>query len=161
MRRALRVALGANRRKAGRGRAVLAAFLGITALGSLLVGGCNGNGTAIEEAVQTIEDITVEEALEMIEQRAGDADFAIIDVRTPDEYDEGHIEGATTIDFYGVDFEAEIDALDRDKTYVIYCGSGKRSGLARDKMEELDFQDVYNVLGGITGWEEAAYPVVK
>lgn len=130
----------------------------------VVAGACTagtGEVPAGETLPQTIEDITVQEAAEMIEERRGNADFAIIDVRTPDEFAEGHIEGAVLVNFRDDDFRDKVGELDRDKTHLIYCRSGARSAGARDVMAELGFREVYNMLGGILGWEAAGHPVVQ
>lgn len=139
----------------------------------LLIGGAVASGCAVETTeapaeemlsvatTQIIEDVTVEAASELIEENRGDPDFALIDVRTPDEFNEGHIEGAVMIDYLDEGFRDSVDALDRDKTYVVYCRSGRRSDGARDVMAELGFREVYNVLGGIEGWIAEGLPVVK
>ncbi len=92
----------------------------------------------------------------MIQRQLGDADFVLVDLRTPDEIADGYIEGAVNIDFYDDDLRDQLNTLDRDKTYVIYC----RSGNARDRMRELGFTEVYNVVGGINSWRAAGLPVV-
>ena len=73
----------------------------------------------------------------------------IIDNRTNEEYETGHIEGALLIDYHSSDFEDKIDELDRDKTYLIYCRSGRRSLAAMNLMKEYGFREVYNLEGGI------------
>ena len=81
----------------------------------------------------------------------------MLDVRTPEEFAEGHVEGATLIDFYEPDFAERIAALDRDATYVVYCRSGNRSATAATRMraEGLDVLDG----GALTDMEEAGWPV--
>jgi rhodanese-related sulfurtransferase len=105
-------------------------------------------------------DLSVEDAFDLIDDMAGDPDFAILDVRTPAEFDSGHLEGAENVDFYAPDFLSRLDALPRRVTYLIYCRSGGRSGSAHDEMESLGFATVYNMLGGITAWTDAGYPTV-
>ncbi|MHA7861551.1 rhodanese-like domain-containing protein [Tessaracoccus sp. Y36] len=70
------------------------------------------------------------------------ADAVFLDVRTPDEYDAGHVDGARNIDFYAPDFADQLAELPRDATYVVYCQSGNRSGQAKTAMDELGFTDV-------------------
>jgi len=122
--------------------------------GPLLIVGCRTSS-------ETIGDITVQEASDLIEKEQGNPDFVIIDVRTPAEYADGHLENAVNIDYNADDFEDRIDELDKYRTYVIYCRSGVRSAGARDVMEELGFNEVYNVLEGIIGWTAAGFPVVE
>lgn len=68
----------------------------------------------------------------------------IIDVRTPAEFAGGHLDGAVNIDIQSPDFTAEIEKLDRDGSYVVYCRSGNRSGIAMAQMLDMGFSDVSN-----------------
>jgi len=86
--------------------------------------------------------------------------LVILDVRTQEEFDEGHIEGAVMLDFYREDFTDELAKFDPDVPYVLYCRSGNRSSGARAIMADLGFQSVEDVDGGIVGWQEAGLPVV-
>jgi rhodanese-related sulfurtransferase len=105
-------------------------------------------------------NINTQESYELIEERDGDSDFVILDVRTPEEFAEGHIESAVNIDFYADAFPDELDGLDRDKTYLIYCRSGSRSGSTFKMMKQLGFKNVFNMKGGIESWR-VEYPVVR
>lgn len=87
------------------------------------------------------------------------ADVVVLDVRTPEEYAAGHIEGAVLVDFQADDFADRIASLDRDTTYVLYCRSGNRSAQARALMDELGFRDVTDVAGGFQAWQAAGLPV--
>jgi len=131
-------------------------------LGALLAG-CPAATTndSPNNTGQIIENISPQAALDLIQQNEGNAAFIILDVRTPAEYAEGHIEGAINIDFYSSEFEEMVKALDRDDTYFIYCRSGNRSGQARNLMEGLGFAEVYNLSGGINAWQDAGLATVK
>ncbi len=83
----------------------------------------------------------------------------VLDVRTPDEYGQGHLAGAVNIDFYAGDFASQISRLDRDAPYLLYCRSGNRSGATLDLMEELGFTNVVEVGGGILAWASAGLPI--
>ena len=87
-------------------------------------------------------------------------DLVILDVRTPEEFAEGHIDGAIMLDFYRDDFAAELAKLDPDVPYVLYCRSGNRSGQALQLMAGLEFQNVQDVDGGVLGWQQAGLPLV-
>jgi phage shock protein E len=87
-------------------------------------------------------------------------DLVILDVRTPEEFNEGHIEGAVMIDFYRDDFSTQLAELDPDVPYVLYCRSGNRSGQTIAIMEELGFQSVQDVDGGSLAWQAAGLPLV-
>ena len=131
----------------------------ILTFGTMLFYGCTD--TTTETPTQIIEDISVEEAYNLIEENKDNPDFTIIDVRTPEEYASGYIEDSVLIDINGDVFEAKIGELDKDGKYLIYCRSGGRSARAVSYMQEQGFQEVYNMLGGIGGWTSAGFPTVK
>lgn len=87
-------------------------------------------------------------------------DVVILDVRTPEEFAEGHIEGAVNIDIYEPTFADDIGALDREAPYVVYCRSGNRSEQATALMGDLGFESVQDVDGGVVAWSEAGLPLV-
>ena len=87
------------------------------------------------------------------------ADLVVLDVRTPEEFAEGHLDDATLLDFYRTDFAGRVAELDRDRPYLLYCRSGNRSGQTRARMEQLGFTDVTDVDGGIAAWTAAGLPV--
>jgi len=82
-------------------------------------------------------------------------------VRTPAEFTAEHIENATNINFYSKTFRDMLNNLDKNKTYLIYCRVGGRSGSALDIMAELNFKEVYNLSWGINQWKTAGLPTVK
>jgi rhodanese-related sulfurtransferase len=106
-----------------------------------------------------MKNINTSRAHDLIEDKNGEPDFVILDIRTPEEYAEGHIENAVNVDFYDDAFPDELSSLDTDKTYLIYCRSGGRSGSAFKMMKELGFRNVYNMEGGIIRWRKS-YSVV-
>ena len=107
-----------------------------------------------------MKNVDTKKANELIEERDGESDFVILDVRTPKEFTDEHIENAMNMDFYADAFPDELEALDRDKTYLIYCRTGGRSGSTFKMMKELGFRNVYNMKGGIERWR-ASFPVVE
>jgi rhodanese-related sulfurtransferase len=78
----------------------------------------------------------------------------IIDVRSPEEKVEGFIEGAKVINIMGPSFAEDIKALDKDKTYLVYCRSGNRSSTACGFMASNGFDKLYNLDGGIQAWNQ-------
>ena len=136
------------------------AVLVFLALSLGLTGGCVGYQDA-ESGEQVVTTVSPSMAYALIQGNEGNADFVILDVRTPEEYAEGHLAGAILLDFYAADFEDELDKLDKNKAYVVYCRSGSRSGQSVDIMEDLDFMEVYDVDGGILQWEADGLPTVK
>lgn len=78
----------------------------------------------------------------------------IIDVRTPDEFGSGHLEGAENVDLQSGDFEAEISEYALDGEYIVYCRSGNRSAQAAAVMDSLGFEDVTDA-GGVNEASQA------
>jgi len=101
-------------------------------------------------------DLTAQAVYDLVVARQDDPDFVILDVRTASEHTSRHLVGALNIDFFSADFERDVDALDRQKAYLVYCASGNRSGQAMQVMQNLGFRELYNLLGGIGGF--AAVP---
>ncbi len=123
---------------------------------------CGGADDAepVAEAASTsagrpVELISAAEAAELSDDPA----ITVIDVRTPEEYAEGHLDGATLIDFYTATFADQIGELDRDGAYLVYCRSGNRSGQAVELMEQLGFEQVYDLNGGIQAWGANGSPL--
>lgn len=87
--------------------------------------------------------------------------FAILDVRTSSEYEPEHLKYAVNIDFYDTNFDAIIGGLNKDKVYLIHCLSGGRSGQVFEKMRNMNFSQVYNMIGGINAWNAQGLPVTS
>lgn len=110
------------------------------------------------DASRTIKNIDSEEALSLMEN---DSDVVIIDVRTPREFNAGHIKGAKNINIADSDFQSQLENLERDSTYLVYCRTGNRSGKAIKLMKQLDFKSIYHLQHGITEWVGEGKPVQK
>ncbi len=91
---------------------------------------------------------------------AAGPDVVVLDIRTPEEFNDGIIEGAINIDFYESSFGDTLDTLDKDAKYVVYCRSGNRSSQARKTFESLGFTNVVEIEGGILDWHASGLPVV-
>lgn len=85
----------------------------------------------------------------------------LLDVRTAEEFDEGHLKNALNIDFNKTDFKAQVNALDKSKTYYVYCRSGKRSAAAVEQLRGLGFKKIYELEGGILKWVADGMQTVK
>lgn len=101
--------------------------------------------------------LTPEQGAALLDAR-GDS-VTVVDVRTPAEYAEGHLEGATLLDIQDPSFTERLGELPVDGAYVVYCRSGNRSAAAVDAMRQAGFTEVYD-LGGIIDWQAAGLPVV-
>ena len=98
-----------------------------------LVGGTAGCG---EEASGTTKETA---------SVADTTQTVIIDVRTPEEFSQGHVQGAINHDLLGGDFETVLPGLDKNQTYKLYCRSGNRSGQAMALMQQAGFDKVENL----------------
>jgi rhodanese-related sulfurtransferase len=85
----------------------------------------------------------------------------VLDVRTVEEFAEGHVAGATNINFMASDFATQVGKLDREKTYLVHCASGGRSTRCLPQLKQLGFKQVIHLDGGFTAWEAAGNPVAK
>ncbi len=86
----------------------------------------------------------------------------VLDVRTADEFAEGHLAGAVNLDFLeGDKFEASVSKLDKTKSYLVHCQSGGRSGRSLKTFQKLGFESIYHLDGGFGGWQAAGKPVTK
>lgn len=114
--------------------------------------------SADAESAGGIRVVTPEEGAALAATEADDV--IVLDVRTPEEFEEARLDGAIMIDFYDDDFADQLAGLDRDATYVLYCRSGNRSGQTTSIMADLGFTDVADVDGGIAAWLDAGHPYV-
>lgn len=102
--------------------------------------------------------VSAEEAQAVLESRS---EVVTLDVRTPQEFAEGHLADAQLLDYTSGEFAARLGELPTDATYVLYCRSGNRSAGAAELMRQAGFTEVYEVDGGILAWEAAGLPVER
>ncbi len=88
-------------------------------------------------------------------------EVVVIDVRTPEEYAEGHLKGAKNLDFNSPGFREELAKLDRERTYLVHCAVGGRSKRSLARFQELGFRSVVHLDGGYEGWVKAGKPVAR
>ena len=93
-------------------------------------------------------NITAAEAKKIMDTREG---YIILDVRTQEEYDEGHIPGAIVISYEQIDERAEEVLTDKDQLLLVYCRSGRRSKIAAEALVELGYTNIME-FGGIIDW---------
>ena len=128
-------------------RAVAVLLLTVVALT-----GCSTSGATTDAGVRTV---TAGEARQLIEDGA-----VVIDVRAPEEFAAGHLADARNIDVQADSFHTEVDGLDRDVAYILYCRSGARAGAAGEMMLEMGFTDVANA-GGFEDLADAGLPTAE
>lgn len=131
---------------------------------ALAVGGCLGNQpVGITDTgpvgLPAYGVINTQQAAEVIVALHDDPEFVLLDIRTPAEVDAGHISGATELDYYSASFRDDLDEFDRALVYLIYCRTGNRTRQAMSIMDELGFEHVYDMGGGISQWTAAGYPI--
>lgn len=88
-------------------------------------------------------------------------EIQLVDVRTPEEFQTGHIKDAENIDYNNESFKSKISSLDKSKPVLVYCRSGKRSANAAEIMKELGFTKIVSLDGGMISWEAANLPTSK
>ena len=108
--------------------------------------GCTSGGE--NEMENSYEQITPAEAKEIMDTQDG---YIILDVRTQEEYDEAHIEGAILIPDYEVADKAESILKDKNQLILVYCRSGRRSKLAASELVKLGYTNIKE-FGGIIDW---------
>ena len=129
---------------------------------AVLLGACGSSTDTVEAPIsQSIELINAADASQLLTDNEGSTDFVILDIRTPEEFNSGRIAESVNIDFYESSFAAELDKLDKDKTYFVYCNSGNRSGSAMGTMRDLGFVDVYDLDGGIQAWYNSGFDITQ
>ena len=112
---------------------------------------------ATPAATAAYKNLSVEEFARM----ADDKQNVILDVRTPEEFQAGHIPGAVNLDVTAFDFQAKAALLDRSKIYLVHCASGVRSARACENLKQLDFISLFNLPAGFRAWAKAGKPVEK
>jgi len=128
---------------------------------SVFISAETGNVAVLAGKRPVLKSIGVDETVELIEKNKANGDFIILDIRTPEEYEYGHLENAINIDFYSDSFQQELARLDKNKIYLEYCMSGMRSATTLSLMKKLGFPEVYEMRGGINSWIKKSYPIVK
>ena len=132
----------------------------ITAILSILIVPVVATGCSAVDAPVINEVISTQTADKMIQSNKDNPIFVILDVRTPDEFNAGHIAKASMVDYESQDFNAKISELDRNRKYLVYCRTARRSALAVKVMKDLGFREVYDMAKGINQWEAEGLTVV-
>lgn len=145
-------------------------LIGVAALAAVAtLSACGGSDGAEPVAEAADRPVAADETASKPEYGLVTADQAaalaadgvtVIDVRTPDEFAAGHIEGAQLIDFYSATFAEQIAALDPDDEYLIYCRSGNRSGQTIALMEQSGIDRVWDLAGGVVAAEGSGLTLV-
>jgi rhodanese-related sulfurtransferase len=135
-----------------------------TALTVTLISCSNGQEKTATTTATSITQGTISEVIDTksFHAKMDEAGaIQIIDVRTPAEFNSGHIENAKNINISDAQFEAQIAALDKSKTVLVYCAAGGRSARAANFIKSQGFPAVYDLKGGMGAWNKDGLPTVK
>ena len=120
----------------------------------------------VKEARSQIDEITIDEFLDMIEE---ERDLMILDIREESEYATAHIENAVLVPRGTLEGAADPNYKKRhpelcqahERPIVVYCATGGRSAMAVATLNQMGFEQVYNLLGGFELWEAEDYPIIN
>ncbi|MCU0284575.1 MAG: rhodanese-like domain-containing protein [Candidatus Nanopelagicales bacterium] len=118
-----------------------------------LLAGCSGSSSSSDATVERVDAAAFNEVVST-------SGTQVIDVRTPAEFAQGHLEGAVNIDVEDPSFAARIGELEPG-TFAVYCRSGNRSQSAVAQMADAGLGSIHELDGGIISWAEAGYPIVQ
>jgi rhodanese-related sulfurtransferase len=118
--------------------------IAITMFLSTLLFACNLSATPAN-----YKDVNATEAKVLVEQNK---EIVVLDIRTPKEYNAGHIDGALNINYSADNFKEELAKLDKSATYIVHCKSGGRSGRSMSTLEALGFENIVHMDDGFDGW---------
>ena len=110
-----------------------------------------------ETSAQQSKLVEPQEMIDVITSK----DVHLVDVRTPKEFQMGFIENAINIDFSSPSFKSELEKLDNSKPIVVYCHSGRRSGISTNTLVEIGFTEIYDLKGGILNWQKKGQKLIK
>ena len=136
---------------------IIIALTLILSLGSIVACGGNNSSETTQTEAALVNDIEVDEFKSLLKDKPG----IVVDVRTPGETASGVVEGAMLIDITQSDFMDKISKLDKTKPIYVYCKVGGRSSNASQKLVDLGYTQVYNVMGGMDTWKSKGYPTVN
>lgn len=128
-------------------------------ISALPLGACRGTAPAAPTAEIDIRSLPNTIDVQTASALQGRDDVVVFDVREPAEYDAGHIGGATLIPLGQV--PARMAEIPKDKTVILTCRSGNRSGQAADFLRQQGWSNVHNMAGGIVAWQQAGLPIEK
>jgi phage shock protein E len=114
-------------------------------------------GEATDSSNATVIHADAKAAAKLVEDRK----VTVLDVRTPTEFRASHITGATNVDFLAGDFAEKAAKLDRGKTYLVHCATGRRSTNCLPQLQRLGFTNLVHLDGGLKAWQAGGNAVEK
>lgn len=128
-------------------------FTSLTLVLAFIIAACQQPAGTTSAVNQTIP---IEQFEKLISEKSNEQ---LLDVRTPEEFNAGHLSGAVNLNIYDKGFKENLAKLDKSRPVMVYCKSGGRSGEAASIMKEMGFTEVYNMQGGMLAWTNAGKPV--
>lgn len=110
------------------------------------------------EAEGVFKKLSVEKCDSLIKANDQNPNFVILDVRTPASWNSGHLVGSIYRNYYDSNFDDQLNQLPKHKIFLIHCQSGGRSGNTFNKMKNMGFSEVYDMIGGMNAWKGNSYP---
>jgi rhodanese-related sulfurtransferase len=108
-------------------------------------------------AEDKVKHVDAEKAAQLV----AEGKVTVLDVRTEDEFKEGHIKGAANVDLLSKDFVKKLETVDKSKPVLVHCQAGGRSTRSLPKLEQAGFTEIYHLDGGMADWVKAGKPVEK
>jgi phage shock protein E len=142
-------------------RSIALAIMLVTVLAAAACGGMPAAAPVVAPAAVAAQPTSLPADIDVATAASlhGQSDVVFLDVRTPEEYADGHIPGIVLIPLD--ELPNRIDEVPKDKTVVVTCRSGNRSAQAAEILRQAGYTNVHNMTGGITAWQQAGYPVEK
>ena len=136
---------------------LLACSLMIACSESQPTAGSEGHAVSKTATKAVMEDVDAAQFQRLMSELDG---ALLLDVRTPEEWAEGHLPGAAHKDYWSDDdFDAAMNSIPRNRPVLVYCAGGGRSGLTAKELNKAGHLTVHNLEDGITGWQDAGLPI--
>ena len=142
---------------------MLSRTISIIVMTSFLITGCaqtKKEDVKNEDAGTTISKAEIVLVTPEDLNKAGD-EIILLDVRSPEEYAQGHIKHAKNVNYFDADFMDQILKLDKNEEIYLYCKGGKRSNNAANKLKQAGFTKIYDLKGGIVNWTNQGLDISK
>lgn len=130
-------------------------------IASLLLS-CNKNLQSVSQSQEIV--VSQQQTIEVLDVATFSTAISkegvqLIDVRTEEEWQEGHLKNAQRFQINNANWEAQIATLDKNKPVYVYCAKGGRSARSAKQLKKAGFVEIYDLDGGISAWEEAGKPI--
>lgn len=132
-------------------------FLPVAALWLSLTSLVTATDPSATPGTPKVRNVTPDQAEKALQEHKG---IVVLNVRTPEEFNAGHIAGAINLNANASDFQAKLGTLDKEKEYIVHCAAGGRSTRAVGVMKDQHFKDILHLNGGMNAWTAAGKTVV-